>query len=63
MLKGHTASVNTFFFDGTKACRKAIGNSLARALATRLILESSEPKCGDGIEWKLRQDPDFLRDA
>jgi hypothetical protein len=33
---------------------------LARAGLGQLI---TKPKYGDGIEWKLKQDVDFLRDA
>jgi hypothetical protein len=33
------------------------------AVAPCFFIISSKPKYGDGIEWKLKQDVDFLRDA
>jgi len=35
----------------------------SRAYFPRLDESRAYPKYGDGIEWKLKQDVDFLRDA
>jgi len=49
---------------GTNDAVESVGLSARDASITSLQqLRMPYPKYGDGIEWKLKQDVDFLRDA
>jgi hypothetical protein len=57
------AAKATFLIEPLVAARMALEWIQRHGSCPNDPRQASNPKYGDGIEWKLKQDVDFLRDA